>query len=257
MKFLLPILCLIPISAFAEEWMPPANPDLQSILSEAQADARAKRYELALTKQVWFHENALKHNRAFSGVRLSFALASWHDLGKVYPPALDRLKEARDQASNNVLDGKDLFKSFQDFSSINRILNEDSLTVNTFIQLELQDKAAAKKVFRLAKPSLIRGKEYKICGKYLEPKRSYALMLQLRKSNQRLAKNPQFGPNILEFSNKKFTNDIATLIALLVVNDRKMEAKEIAKSAKTEWDNAAFHAAIDKALEGNVPTPWP
>ena len=43
MKFLLPILCLIPISTFAEEWKPPANPDPQTILSEAQADARAKR----------------------------------------------------------------------------------------------------------------------------------------------------------------------------------------------------------------------
>ncbi|QDT41875.1 hypothetical protein Pan241w_19430 [Gimesia alba] len=257
MKFLLPILCLIPISTFAEEWTPPANPDPQTILSEAQADARAKRYEVALAKQVWIHQNALKHNPGFSGVRLSFALHAWHDLAKVYPPALDQLREARDQAAKNVLDGKQLFKSFQEFASINRTLNENSLTVNTFIQLELQDKAAAKKVFLLAEPSLIRGQEYKICGKYLEPKRSYALMLQIRESNQRPAKKPQFGPNILEFTNKKFTNDISTLIALLVVNDRKQEAKEIAVSAKKEWDNDAFHAAIDKALEGNVPTPWP
>ncbi|WP_339733481.1 hypothetical protein [uncultured Gimesia sp.] len=257
MKLLLAILFFIPVTAFAEEWTPPENPDPQTILSEAQADARAKHYEVALAKQIWIHENSLKHNRGFTGVRLSFALNSWHDLAKVYPPAMDRLREARDEASNKVLEGKQLFKSFHDFVAINRTLDQDSLTVDTFILLDTQDKAAAKKVFRLAKPALIKGKEYQVCDKYLEPKRSYALMLHGREANQRLAKNPQIGPQILKFGNKKFTNDITTLVALLVVNDRKQEAKEIAKSAKAEWDNAAFHAAIDKALEGKVPTPWP
>jgi len=44
-------------------WTPPENPNPQQILSEAQSDAKAGRYEDALAKHVWFHENALKSTR--------------------------------------------------------------------------------------------------------------------------------------------------------------------------------------------------
>lgn len=257
MKFLLTILLSMPTVAFAEEWTPPENPDPQTILTEAQADARAKRYDRALAKQIWIHENSLKHNPAFTGVRLSFALRAWHDLAKDYPPALDRLIEARNEASNAALDGKKTFESFHTFAAINRTLGDESLTVDTFIQLETQNQAAAKIVFLVAKPALITAKEYKICNKYLAPETDYARMLQVRQVNQRLAKNPLRGPALLAFGNNKFKNDTTTLIALLVVNEREAEAKEIAARAKQDWNNAAFHQAIDKALTGEVPDVWP
>ena len=41
---------------------------------------------------------------------------------------------------------------------------------------------------------------------------------------------------------KSFTNGIATLVALLVVNDRKPEAEKVAADAKKEWDDASFLA---------------
>jgi len=74
---------------------------------------------------------------------------------------------------------------------------------------------------------------------------------------KRLAKDPGIGAERLEFANEKFTNDAATLIALLVVNGRKAEAEEVAGDAKKEWNNASFHAEIDKALQGKLPKPWP
>ena len=42
-------------------WLPPDDPDLSEILGEAVDDTREKRYEVALAKFVWFHENALNH----------------------------------------------------------------------------------------------------------------------------------------------------------------------------------------------------
>ena len=55
MKPLLIILFILPASLFAEEWTPPENPDPQTILNEAQSDALAKRYEIALAKHIWLH----------------------------------------------------------------------------------------------------------------------------------------------------------------------------------------------------------
>jgi hypothetical protein len=83
--------------------------------------------------------------------------------------------------------------------------------------------------------------------------------VDLFRRNQELAKKDKKygGPMLLDFSEKSFTNSTTTLIALLVVNERQAEAEKIAHDAKKEWDNASFHAAIEKALQGTVPEPWP
>jgi hypothetical protein len=42
-------------------WRPPANPDPSEILKEAESDTAAGKYADALTKHIWFHQNALKY----------------------------------------------------------------------------------------------------------------------------------------------------------------------------------------------------
>jgi len=245
------------LSAASDEWKPPENPDPQKILREAQADARAHRYEDALAKHVWFHRNALKYRPSLSGVRSSFALSYWSRLGKMYPPALVKLKEIRDEAEEDVKNGKDIRESFRDLRAINRTVGEESRTKDIFILLDAQNSDAAKRVFHYAQPALIKAKEYKLCGKYIDPERSFRRIIEGFRADRRLAENPRFGADHLEFANKKFTNDAATLVALLVVNGRKAEAEEIAGDAKKEWNNTSFHVEIDKALQGKLPKPWP
>jgi hypothetical protein len=244
-------------SAAIDKWRPPENPNPHEILHEARADARAQHYEEALAKHVWFHRNALKYEPALSGVRLSFALGYWHELGKAYPPALVKLKEIRDEAEEDVRNGKNIRESFPDLRAINRTVGEESRTKDIFILLDAQNADAAKRVFHYAQPALIKAKEYKLCGKYIDPRRSFPRIIAGFRAEKRLAKDQQFGAEHLDFANKKFTYDTTTLIALLVVNGRKAEAEDIAGNAKKEWDNASFHAEIDKALQGGVPKPWP
>jgi hypothetical protein len=76
-------------------------------------------------------------------------------------------------------------------------------------------------------------------------------------NGKRLAKDPKFGERHLDFANKSFTNQTTTLIALLAVNGRQSDAQKIAQDAKKEWDDTTFQKAIDDALKGNVPQPWP
>ena len=61
-------------------------------------DAAARRYDVALAKQLWFHKNAVRYNRSLSAVRTSFALGYWRRLADSYPPALDALKRTREEA---------------------------------------------------------------------------------------------------------------------------------------------------------------
>src|SRR5687767_3976644 len=96
-----------------EPLSPPENPESSAILREAQADAREKKFEQALAKHVWYHRNALKHQPAQSGVRLSFALSYWKGLADAYQPAFAKLIEVRDEAVVNAIEGKDARQSFQ------------------------------------------------------------------------------------------------------------------------------------------------
>ncbi|MFA5165260.1 MAG: hypothetical protein WC481_06840 [Candidatus Omnitrophota bacterium] len=247
---------LLPAITFAE-WKPTLHPDANKILDEARQDTSEKRYEDALAKYVWFHQNALKYDKALYGVRLSFALSDWNELAKVYPPALAKLKEARDEAKKNVIDEKDLRESFHDMVSINHVLGEESLTKETFMLLDARNVDSARKVYDIAQPSLINAKEYKVCGKYIDSKDSFSKFVEFYKENKIFAKDSRYGKRHLEYANKAFTNEITTLIAILVLNQRKVEAEEIASKAKKEWNDASFYSEIDKALQGQVPKPWP
>lgn len=59
--------CAIPISDAANTpWTPAANPDAQRIHHEAGDDRRAKRYEDALAKTLWFHEHGLEFEQSLA-----------------------------------------------------------------------------------------------------------------------------------------------------------------------------------------------
>jgi tetratricopeptide (TPR) repeat protein/transglutaminase-like putative cysteine protease len=242
--------------ATADEWSPPEHPDPGTIRREADADARAGHFELALKKYQWFHRNALQLQPSLSGVRLSFALSAWFELGGVYPPALAALRDTRDQALETfkVEHTRD---AFFDFAAINRTLGEEARTVAAFVALDMDDPAMARQVFAAARTALLKSKDYALCGKYLKPKEDLSRALDRYRMQKDEAKAEPTVPEIGKFAEDAFTNETTTLIALLVVNGREGEAKEIATAVKSEWDAPAFHAAVDKAMEGVVPEPWP
>lgn len=265
MKVLLLVaVMLVPGVAWAEAWTPPADPDPQKILQEADADAQAKRYEDALAKHVWFHEHALEYQPSLTGVRLSFALSSWLKLGEEYPPALVKLREIRDAAKERVTPTKGrkiAFDDFHDFESINKSLGDEKQTVEAFQAIDAADADEAPRLFPLAEPALIRAKDYKLCGKYIDADESLERILDSYNMADKLASNPKIGERYLKYANKKFLNDSATLVALLVVNDRKAEAEEVMHELKKAKGDSKLHAklaaALETAIEGVVPKPWP
>src|SRR4051794_4253621 len=68
-------------------WTPSDTPDPSDVLDSAVDDTRSGSHADALAKFLWFHHNALRHDQAFGGVRLSFALSYWLELAGAYPPA--------------------------------------------------------------------------------------------------------------------------------------------------------------------------
>ncbi len=237
-------------------WTPPANPNPQAILNEAQADMIAGNYEQALAKHVWFYRNALKFDRALYGVRLSFALSYWKQLATVYPPAKTKLVAFRDEAANKVTSGENLRESFHDFESINSVLGDEKKTAELFTSLDKKNPKAATQVFNVARPALIRAGDIKLCSKYVDAK-DYPRLVHMYQENLKIAADATFGEAQKDFARHSFSNDVATLVALLAVGDRKTEAEKIAADAKKVLNDKNFDEALQKALQGKVPEPWP
>jgi len=161
-RLLLPFFCLAMPGQIFAEWEPPAKPDPDAILEEARTDVRARRYEDALAKHLWFHRHALEYRKSLYGVRLSFALSNWHQLGKEYPTAMVELKKVRDQARKRVVSAKkDIREPFHDMSSINKYLGDQKQTANVFIRLDKNSPKLAATVYGIAEPDLIEEKNTK------------------------------------------------------------------------------------------------
>ena len=243
------------------DWSPPENPDAKAILDEAQRDTAAGQYAIALQKHIWFHHNALKLQPSLYGVRLSFALVYWKTLADQYPPALQALIEIRDTAEKTVRSdaatGDELRNAFHEFEAINKFLNETSRTCNLFAWLDTHKPSAARQFYRLAQTALLRAKEYALCGKFLDPKNSYAWSLKRYQEKKNLPSDPKLGINMREFGEKCFANEIAILIALMVLNGQDKEAERIGVDALNEFEDADFEETLEHSIKGIVPEPWP
>ncbi len=242
------------------EWIPPEDPDPDAILTEAVNDTDARRYEDALAKHLWFYREALRYRPSLYGVRLSFALGYWVELGGVYPPAMRELEKIRDETGQRILNGKtnSLRDLFRDFQGINRALQTETETADLFIRLDRDCPDQAEQVFDVALAALLKSKEYKLCGKYLKPMDMIRRDGDTFRRHENMAKEPRYANKDFEKVGRQiFTNDASILVALLVVNDRKPEAEEVAECARKEWDDTGFRAALNKALTGEIPKPWP
>lgn len=190
-------------------------------------------------------------------MRLSYALDAWGDLAKVYPPALVEMESVRDGAESRVRAGGVVRDAFHDFRSLNDAMGESEKTLSLFAWLDVEAPDEAKTVFDLARPSLIRGGKFALCGRYLDDDYSFKCRVMGYQQNMRLAEDPKFGEDLRDFGNKYFANETATLVALLVLNDRKEDAATIAAEALEVLADPSFKKQLEEASQGRVPEPWP
>ncbi|MGB0257860.1 MAG: hypothetical protein ACPGES_04320 [Coraliomargarita sp.] len=142
--------------------------DMHEYLNKTVELTRAGQYEEALGRHVWFHYNALEHQPSMTGVRLSFALSYWTDLGKKYPPALQKLKEIRDEKEALIQNGKGSFELFHDVSSINRELGEDKRTLELFKQVVSNAPQQADRYWIVTKETAFKRKDYDLINEFVK-----------------------------------------------------------------------------------------
>lgn len=277
MKLTITAMALFANAALA--WSPPPNPDPQAILNSAESVSMRLAFTNPFLTQnvteadkadataqlVWFYENALAIDPALSGVRQSFALSSWKQLGDSYPPALEQLIATRDLRVERVHQNASNRNAFFDAASINRYLKDDENTVQLFLWVDQSDSASAGRVYDMAQPALVRTHRYSTCMKYLDPDKALASAARMFAETKNIPE-PDVGliarllgatTSPSSFAEKNFTNKSTTIVALLAVSGDHIRAREIARRAEAIYDSPQFKVSMENALQGNVPAPWP
>jgi hypothetical protein len=218
------------------------NEDLQDI----RRLVTEGKHEEALKKHLWFHEES-KTSTGMGGVRLSFALSQWAELGVVYPPALTALHGVRDDNEVKLLQGTGGFKEFHDFSAINRVLKDTAKTYHLFLQLDAKHLEVAKRCFNVTLDLIVAQKNYELFGKYGgDPIVRFEQIRNMREMNLGMTRsNPKMdNERFREYTDKSFTDKTAQLIEILVVLQRLDEAREIQKRAQTYFPNARIERSL-------------
>lgn len=204
------------------------------------------QYQKALDAHLWFHEQS-KSSPAMGGVRLSFALSSWLELGKKYPSALDALKAVRDKDKELLLSGTGDFSNFHDFSAINQTLGLNQQTVELFLRLDEQSSEQTEIYYIVAEALLIKAQQYDIISKYIgDPIVKYENMRYMRERSLSYANSSAASQKVflLDSANQQYIQGVLNLLKVCLAIDKKDAALEIQKRALSYYDDDKIRDAI-------------
>jgi hypothetical protein len=139
----------------------------QDVLRQARQLVKSQQYAAALEKYIWFHDHALDADRSLAGVRLSYAILEWVDLGEVYPPARRALESVRDAKAESLMQGTYHARLFHDVAAINRALGQVERTRDLFKTIAGVDRGVAEKCFHIALESLVHTKEFGLARSFM------------------------------------------------------------------------------------------
>jgi hypothetical protein len=235
---LLGFLALVPLAARAD--------DMQKYLSDTQDLVRQGKHEEALERFLWFHEHALEHQPSMSGVRLSFALSYWKQLGDDYPPALEAMVDVRDSSTRQVMAGEGDRHLFQDVAALNRTLGDGQNTVELFQTLDAQQPKLAKTCWTVARHTVIEGKRFDLARKYMgNPAEEFDRIKQSYDQNVTLYDKPQIGgASFKNYNQKHFVEECLQLIEVVNELDGDAAAKQIQEKALAVRDDRRLRDAL-------------
>lgn len=146
--------------------------DASAHLAAARLMTREARYEEALRELQWFHEHALEDTPGMYGVRLSYALIEWADLGQLYPPARTALEELRERKTALLLAGQGNRHLFTDVRAIHDAMGEQERTHALFVELDKIAPDLAQSCANQALTAIIAAGDYALAERLLpEPER--------------------------------------------------------------------------------------
>ena len=203
-------------------------------LDEARRLASAGRYQEALEKHIWYHRHALEYGPSHAGVRLSFALNDWVELGRKYPPALEALSKIRDEGESELASGKLDEDLFYDVVSINKFLNATERSVQLFEKIAGEHPQFAAKAYPIVEEDLLRHGKHVSFSEHIGNHRArFRELKQDRDRKLRLARDMGL-ERMSSHADKMFRQHTSELVKLLRDAGREDDAAWVEEQAERE-----------------------
>jgi len=219
--------------------------DMQKYLNYTQDLMLQGKNEEALERFLWFHDHALEHEPAMYGVRLSFALMYWKELGDSYPPALTAMKKTRDDKTILLENQKGNPNLFHDVMSLNETLGDDDKTIMLFRRLDQEQKDLAAQCWDMAKTPIIKAKAYDLIKKHIgNPVREFVKVKAMYEQNTEMYGGKNFGESFKAWNENNLVEETLRLIEVAIALDETKAAKEIQEKGLAIVDDHRLRDAI-------------
>jgi len=273
-------------AASRETWEPTlapgAKPDLMAILQEAKDLMTRHDYEGALQRQIWYHNHSTS-DPSQVGVRNSFALADWVELGRRYPKAMQALLEIRDENERKIYSDEGYFDLFMETASLNDELGHQEKTYALFKHLAASsDQKLAQQCYPIVEGLLASHGDYEMCTNYIgDPEKRFkklqdqwqrskkweqqmdermrAAQKQLQSNGMASASWPQPAiPSPPKLADKTFVAHTRQLIEILIGVGDRTDAEKTQREAILLLEDPALKSAVadaERKIHGPKPSP--
>jgi hypothetical protein len=136
-------------------------------LDQARRWALEGRHEEALDEFVWFHHHALEEDAALRGVRLSFALDWWLQLGEAYPVARTAYDATRQAKVDRMMSGAFDRRLFKDVHAMNLVAGDELSTYHLFLRIRELSPGFAADCADIALPAIAHAGDTALAREYL------------------------------------------------------------------------------------------
>lgn len=228
-------------------------------LTAALELAQSGQHELALNEYVWFHEHALEEDPSLRGVRLSFALSYWIELGKAYPPALAKLKEIAEQKQKLLDNGATDWEIFNDVVALNEALEEQGATYKIFVSINNRDPEFAQRCARVATPAIVQEKDFQLARSFLpNPVGTIEYLVdQLNKDASWAATeaDPERREKTTEAFLHNYIDDVSMLVHIVANSGDSALSEKMIEMAIDQITEEGLRSAVKECLRNHAPFP--
>ena len=243
---------------------PGEKPDPWRVYNEANQLKAEGQYEGALDRYRWYWDHALQYEPSLYGVRLSFLLSEWTEMGRHYPPARQALLDIRTHDEKELLAGRGDSLLFNELCSLNQYLHEEEATYKLFKKIERQDAARAKQFFPFVQPLLVKHGEYTRSYNYIgdsdarfgQIRQTWEVEKQSEKTREETAKRVGSSgtgyhpPLPTKFADPRFVEETRQLIQILVKSGYKAKAESLRGQALELVQDPKLESAVSDAEAG-------
>jgi tetratricopeptide (TPR) repeat protein len=143
-------------------------PGQEVTLSLARKAHRCGDFATALEHYDYFFEHALDEDLyALYGVRLSYCLDEWAELGQQFPPATDRLRLKKESALRLLKASRDP-ERFHDYIAICHYLKCSDEPIQQFLSYHRTDPDLSRSIVRFIWDDLVDAEQWDICSSYVD-----------------------------------------------------------------------------------------